>query len=102
MAVLAYFLFFIPLLAKAHKTSPFVKFHANQGTVLFVVMVLWRIAQAVLSSLLLVLPAVYTILAPLLNLASMAFFVLFILGIRNALKGQTKPLPVIGRFTILK
>lgn len=36
MAILAYILFFIPLLTGDYKKSPFVKFHTNQGTVLII------------------------------------------------------------------
>ena len=56
MAILAYILFFVPLLAGAHKTSPFVKFHTNQGTVLFLAAAVWGIAYSILSVILLFIP----------------------------------------------
>ncbi len=37
MSVVAYILFFIPLIAGTYKTSPYTKFHTNQGTVLAII-----------------------------------------------------------------
>ncbi len=43
MAILAYILFFVPLLTEAKK-DPFVKFHVKQGLVLFIAeVILWWI-----------------------------------------------------------
>jgi uncharacterized membrane protein len=52
MAILSYILFFIPLLTGAHKTSPFVKYHANQGTVLFLLALAWGIVNGILTAIL--------------------------------------------------
>jgi len=108
MAILAYILFFIPLLAGAHKTSPFVKYHTNQGTVLFLAAVIFGIAVGILTAILsFVLLGIGAwrlwwgihIIISLLWLAPLA---LCILGIINAVNKQKKPLPVIGKFTIIK
>jgi uncharacterized membrane protein len=108
MAILAYILFFIPLLAGAHKTSPFVKFHTNQGTVLFIAAVIFGIVVGILSAILTAilwrtfawgLLGVIHIIISLLWLAPLA---LCIIGIINAANKQKKPLPVIGKFTIIK
>jgi uncharacterized membrane protein len=86
MAVVAYIIFFIPLLTDA-KDDPFVKFHVKQGLVLFVCSVmLWFIIQAI--------PLLW-ILSPLFNLA---ILVLVIMGIINAVNGAEKQLPLIGSF----
>ena len=89
MAVLAYILFFIPLLAA--KDSKFARFHTNQGLVLFI--------GAILSSVITVIPIIGWIIAP---IAGLAITVLAIIGILNVLNGRAKELPVIGKFKILK
>lgn len=102
MAILAYILFFIPLLTGAHKTSPFVKYHTNQGTVLFIAAVVYAIAYGILSTILAFIPIIGWAIIALLGLASLVFFVLCIIGIINAINGKMKPLPVIGSMTIIK
>lgn len=88
MAVIAYLIFFVPLLTDA-KNDPFVKYHVKQGLVLFIcaaaLMVVERILPFSLS---------YG-LSPLLNLV---IFVFVIIGIINAAGGKRVPLPVIGQF----
>ena len=89
MGLLAYILCFIPLLAA--KDSPFARYHANQGLVLFL--------AAILSSVILIIPILGWIIAPIL---SIVITVLAVIGIINALNGKAKELPIIGKFKILK
>ncbi len=89
MAVLAYILFFIPLLAA--KDSKFARFHTNQGLVLFI--------GGIIASVVAVIPVIGWIVAP---IAGLVITVLAIIGILNALNGRAKELPVIGKFKILK
>lgn len=91
MAVLAYLgiLFIVPLVAAPN--SPYAKFHANQGLLLF----LLNIATGVLT----IIPFVGWIAAAIGTVASIVFF---ILGIVNAVKGQAKELPIIGKYRIIK
>lgn len=89
MAVLAYIIFLIPLLAA--KDSKFARFHTNQGFVLFI--------GAILSSVIAAIPLIGWIIAP---IAGLAITVLAIIGILNALNGRAKELPLIGKFKILK
>ncbi len=89
MALLAYIIFLIPLLAA--KDSKFARFHTNQGLVLFI--------GAILSSVIAAIPLIGWIIAP---LAGLAITVLAIIGILNALNGRAKELPLIGKFKILK
>lgn len=89
--ILSYFgiLWLVGLLAG--KTE-FAKFHANQGLVLFIAGVIISAVSAI--------PIVgWFIVAP---LGSIATLVLAIMGIVNAAKGEMKPLPVIGKFQIIK
>jgi uncharacterized membrane protein len=108
MAILAYILFFIPLLTGDHKKSPFVKFHANQGTVLFLASIIFGIAFGIVYGIIVVVLLVVgayrlmAVIGTILGLLWLAPLVLCILGIVNAATGKMKPLPVIGRFTIIK
>lgn len=108
MGILAYILFFIPLLA-GPKDSKFVKYHTNQGLVLFIATIAWVIIERILSSILVTLfLRVYLIwglisaILWILSLLTYIFVVLAIIGIINAANGVKKPLPVIGNIQILK
>jgi len=86
MAVVAYILFFVPLLTDA-KDDPFVKYHVKQSIVLLILIVGgWIIG---------IIPILGWILALLLPIFE---FVLLVIGIINAVNGQEKPLPLIGQF----
>jgi uncharacterized membrane protein len=91
MAIVAYFLFFVPLLA-GDKTQ-FVRYHVNQALVL----VLFAIAVNVIGTLV---PFIgWFIILP---IGGIMAFVLWLMGIINASKGEMKPLPLIGGFEIIK
>ena len=116
MSILSYigFLVLIPILNGAYKTSPTVKFHANQGLVLFLVEVAYSIISGILGAVVRVRRTVtvwgiptYTYGTPvwlttILWLISLAFLALAIMGILNAVNARTKQLPVIGQITLLK
>ena len=108
MAILAYILFFIPLLTGDHKKSPFVKFHTNQGTVLFIANIIFAIAYSIITGIITSLFlfsgawAFFSIIVSVMGLLWLVPTALAILGIVNAVKGETKELPVIGKFTIIK
>jgi len=87
MAVIAYILFFIPLLTEAKK-DPFVKYHVKQGLVLFIGWVVVAIIDSIL-------PWQFWMIGRLLDIG---LFILMVLGIMNAVGGNQKPLPVIGKF----
>lgn len=87
MAIVAYIIFFIPLLTDAKK-DPFVKYHVRQGFLIF----LGWIAVSIISW---ILPWFLHFIVWLLNLA---VFILMIIGIMSAAKGEQKPLPVVGKF----
>jgi uncharacterized membrane protein len=108
MAVLAYIIFFIPLLTGAHKTSPFARYHTNQGTVLFLAAValgvVYGIVTAILTALLLRAGAwgLWGVITTILGLVWLVPGILCVVGIINAVKGRMKPLPVIGGITLIK
>lgn len=111
-ALLSYlgFLFIVPLLAA--KDSPYARFHANQGIVLFITGIAVSTANtiiAILLSIFMNIPAmgwVFGIILALINLTAsivgILLFILMIMGIINAAKGDAKELPVIGKFVIIK
>lgn len=90
MAGLAYFLFFLPLVACPE--SPFGRYHANQGLLLLIVGVGGSIILGII-------PIIGWILLPFFYIAVTVFA---ILGLINGLKGIVKPLPLIGKFEIIK
>ena len=104
MAVVAYLIFFVPLITGDHKKSPFVKYHTNQGTILFIAIVALWIVYSILAAILIstysfALIRLVGILTPLLWICTLA---LVVLGIVNAVQGRMKPLPLIGKFVIIK
>lgn len=90
-AVLAYLIFFLPLIAA--KESRFAMYHANQGLLLLILAVAVNIVGSVIPILgwLIILP-----------LGNLFVFVLAILGIINAAQGKQKELPLIGKYVLLK
>jgi uncharacterized membrane protein len=86
MAVIAYIIFFIPLLTDAKK-DPFVKYHVKQGLVLFI----GYIVEVFVG----IIPFIGWVITPILGVI---LFVLFIIGIMNAVAGKEKPLPLIGSY----
>ena len=76
-------LFLIPLLAK--KDSPFAQYHAKQGMVLFI--------AVIILGFLWIIPFIGWIVA---SVGYIIGVVLFIIGLMNALGGKMKPLPIIG------
>ncbi|MDP2930596.1 MAG: hypothetical protein Q8N56_03265 [bacterium] len=86
MAIVAYILFFVPLLTDA-KNDPFVKYHVKQGLVLFLG---WVIACAFSF-----IPLSGWFVGRLLYFG---LFILLIIGILNAANSRQAPLPLIGKF----
>lgn len=86
MAILAYIIFFIPLLTDAKK-DPFVKYHIKQGLLIFILWIIVYILGYVI-------PWQFWMIERLLDLA---IFILMIIGIIAASKGEEKPLPIIGK-----
>lgn len=89
VAAVAYAIFFVPLIVD--KDSEFGKFHANQGLLLLIVSL---IGNAVLTF-----SIIGILLLPVLNIL---LLVLFIIGVVNAINGEAKDLPVIGKYRLLK
>ncbi len=91
MAIIAYILFFVPLLTGHAQKDEFVKFHVKQGLVVFIIgMAIWVVNMAI--------PWYYGILHALLNLLSLANLVLVIVGIVNVTNKKKEPLPYVGKY----
>jgi len=98
MGILAYLgiLCLVPILAA--KDSPYAKYHANQGLVLFLV----EIASIVITFAGMLIPFIGVGFYFLHVILYLVFLVLIVLGIINAAAGKCVPLPVIGGIKLLK
>jgi uncharacterized membrane protein len=84
MAIVAYLIFFIPLLMDDMRKNPFVMFHTEQS----IILLLLNIAAGIVGSLTCGIGLVLYI----------PWIVFLIMGIMNASNGEMKPLPVIGQY----
>ena len=102
MALLGYLgiLFLVPLFAAPN--SKFARYHANQGLVLSLAAVAFGIVYTILVTVLLTISWRLSFLTSILGLLWLAYPVLGIIGIINALNGKAKELPFIGKIKILK
>ena len=90
IAAVSYILFFIPLLMEGAKESKFALFHANQSLILLIVAIAGNVILGII-------PVVGWMIAPLFGIA---VFVLWVMGLLNALNGKMQPLPILGGFNI--
>ncbi|MCC6865712.1 MAG: hypothetical protein IT280_06075 [Ignavibacteria bacterium] len=84
MAILAYLVFFIPLLMDDMKNNNFVMYHTEQAIVLLIFNVIAGVIGGITCGIGLIL--------------YLPWLVFLIMGIMNASKGECKPLPLIGKF----
>lgn len=91
MGILAYILFFIPLLAA--RDSKFAMYHANQGLLLFLTALIINVVGGII-------PVIGWFL--IIPLGDLFVLILAVMGIVNAARKETKPLPLIGKYEIIK
>jgi len=91
LAVLAYICFIIPLIAG--NKSKFARYHTNQGILLCLFFIVIFITSAIVPTI------GWIVVGP---LGSLLTFILEIVGIVNASKGQIKELPLFGHIRIIK
>ncbi len=84
MAIISYFIFFIPLLVEDAKNNKFAMYHTEQAILLLIA----NLAAGIIT-------AVTCGIGGILYFAVIAFY---IIGIINAVQGQAKPLPLIGQY----
>jgi uncharacterized membrane protein len=87
------FLFFLPLITDA-KDDQFAKYHANQQLLL---LFFW--INGVLLSYILIAVYVGVFLMPIVVTAGLVFMVI---GVLNVMGGKNRPLPIIGKYILLK
>lgn len=83
MALVAYIIFFIPLLIEEQRKNKFVMYHTEQSILLVILNVIICILGVFL-------PFIYFLLV--------LTFVLWIIGLINAVNGKVAELPIIGQF----
>ena len=93
-------LWLIPLLVE--KNDKVVRFHVNQGIVLFIFDIIGSIAVGILSAIFVIIQVISFLGVVIASLFGILCFVLMIIGIVNAANKSEKPLPIIGKFQILK
>lgn len=101
-AALAYvgLLVLVPLYAA--KGSAFARYHARQGIVLIIVSAAYSIANGMLAAAVLAVSWRLYFILRITRLIGLAFPVLAVTGIVNAVNGKAKELPVIGKIRLLR
>lgn len=84
MAIVAYLIFFVPLLMDDMKRNKFVMFHTEQAIVLFILNILAAVLGTITCGIGLIL--------------YIPWLIFLIMGIINAAGGKVTPLPLIGQF----
>ncbi|MGA2668887.1 MAG: hypothetical protein ABSF32_08215 [Ignavibacteria bacterium] len=84
MAIIAYFIFFVPLLVEDAKKNKFAMYHTEQSIVLIILNVIIAIVGTITCGI------GFILYIPLL--------VLYIMGIIYAAKGEAKPVPLVGQY----
>jgi len=74
------------------------RFHLNQALVLILAEVLVEIVDAILAHI----PLINAVASILLAIVAIGLFVLWIMGLVSAIKGEEKPVPVLGEIRLLK
>ena len=96
--VLSYFGFLVLIPILAAPRSGFVRFHANQGLILLIVGTVLQILSGVLKTV----PVIGFIGSIIGALTTLIIFIWMILGIVHAVNGQSRELPIIGKYRLLK
>ena len=106
-AILAYFWLLVLVPIFAAKESKFARFHANQGLVLCIVETAWWLINFIITAILIHTMSwstlwLLSLWGVIYWLVSVGIFVFAIIGIVNAAQGSVKPLPIFGKYKILK
>jgi uncharacterized membrane protein len=84
MAIISYFIFFVPLLVDEARNNKFAMYHTEQSIILLILQIIVNIIGVITCGI------GYILYLPVL--------VFYVMGIINAVQGQAKPLPLIGQF----
>lgn len=103
MGILSYigFLVLVPLLAD--KNNPFVRYHANQGLVLFLGEIIYAVVRSILVRVFWIISFwLGMMMNILLSILSLIFIAYMIIGIVNVCNGKARELPLIGKIRLVK
>ena len=101
MGGLAYFLFFLPLVACPN--SKYGRFHANQGLILLIAGILLGVIDAILTNVIVAVSWRLWFVVPFIGFVLwVPLFIIGIVGLINGFTGKAKALPVIGKYRIIK
>ena len=90
----------IPLIAGK---SPFARYHANQGLVLFIAEIILGVVDGILFAILGLIPFVGLLIVSILSgVVGLVSLIFMIIGIVHAANGEMKELPIIGGIKLLK
>ena len=89
-------LFFLPLVM--YPDDEFAKFHANQGLAVLLTAIIGEAVFGVLS----IIPVLKVVFGILCGVFGALILILCILGVVNAVNGEKKELPLIGKIRLLK
>ncbi len=98
MAIFAYLGILVLIPVFCAKNSPYARFHTNQGAVLAIAEIVTNLVISVLSGF----PAIGWLFTLIGGIADVAFLILLVIGIINAVNGKAKELPVIGKIRIIR
>ena len=98
MGGLAYFLFFLPLIACPD--SRYGRFHANQGLLLLILGICSGILNVIITAILTWRLAWLSVMLSF--FIGLAVFIIGIIGLINGFSGKAKELPLIGKIRIIK
>ena len=90
MAIVAYILFFIPLLTGDAKKDAFVKYHTKQGLVLFILAMALNVINWMMP---------FYFWWKFNSLLNLGVLVLMAIGIKNVMDKKQEPLPLIGKYS---
>jgi uncharacterized membrane protein len=90
VAISSYILFFLPLLTA--RNSRFAMYHANQGLLLLLTFIAVNIVLGII-------PIIGWLLLPIVNLFLLVVAIIYMV---KASKGQSNPLPLVGKLSFLQ
>lgn len=101
LATFSYLSFLVLIPIFFGRRSRYTRFHANQGLVLLIVSLAYKLLTRIFINFLDILfggvySAIPTTLSTIFNVGTLFFIVIFLLGASNAAKGRAKELPLIG------
>jgi uncharacterized membrane protein len=89
MAILAYIFFVIPLIVEDARKNKFAMFHTEQAIVVAILYIIGFVLGTIGSM---------VCIGAIFYLIDLFAFVLWIIGLINAIQGQVKILPVVGQY----